>query len=80
MAGHIRNGMSARHITEALWHKSSYSGAVGNCVELAPVAGGGDVAVRNSRNPDGPALIYTWHQMAAFVTSVKGGEFDGDLN
>lgn len=76
MAGHIRNGVSAQRLIGAVWRKSAHSGAVGNCVELAPI-GNGDVAVRNSRDPLGPALIYTWDEMAAFFTSVRDGEFDG---
>lgn len=76
MARHIRNGVSAQRLVGAVWRKSKHSGAVGNCVELAPV-GDGDVAVRNSRNPHGPALVYTWDEMAAFFTSIRGGEFDG---
>jgi hypothetical protein len=76
MAGHIGNGVSAQRLTGAIWRKSRHSGAIGNCVELGPI-GRGDVAVRNSRDPHGPALIYTWDEMAAFFTGVKDGEFDG---
>lgn len=79
MAAHIRNGVSARLLTGARWRKSSHSGAVGNCVELAPIDGG-DIAVRNSRDPHGPALIYTSDEMAIFVTAAKEGEFDGALD
>jgi hypothetical protein len=71
----IRNGMSARQLSGATWRKSERSGAVGNCVEVAPL-GGGVVAVRNSRYPDGPALIYTRDEIAAFLFGAKDGEFD----
>ena len=37
---------------------------------------GGEIAVRNSRNPTGPALIYTRAEIAAFLTGAKNGEFD----
>jgi hypothetical protein len=47
----------------------------GACVEIAGLPGGG-VAVRNSRDPDGPALVYTRAEMAAFVAGVRNGEFD----
>lgn len=79
MSGHIRSGVSAQRLVGAAWRKSRRSGAVGNCVELAPISGGG-VAVRNSRDPHGPALIYTRDEMAAFFAGVKDGEFDAILD
>ncbi|HEX3787734.1 MAG TPA: DUF397 domain-containing protein [Pseudonocardiaceae bacterium] len=75
MATEIRNGMPADRLTGALWRKSMRSGALGNCVELAPLVGG-DVAMRNSRFPTGPALIYTRDEISAFMAGVKDGEFD----
>lgn len=57
------------------WRKSSASNPTGNCVELAALADGG-VAVRNSRHPDGPALVYTRAEIAAFLLGVRAGEFD----
>lgn len=65
------------HLTtfELRWRKSTASNPSGNCVELAVLAGG-DVAVRNSRHPDGPTIIYTRAEMAAFFTGVRDGEFD----
>jgi hypothetical protein len=55
--------------------KSRHSNAEGNCVEVASLAEGG-VALRNSRDPDGPALIYTSAEVAAFLAGAKEGEFD----
>jgi hypothetical protein len=37
---------------------------------------GGEIAVRNSRYPSGPALIYTRAEVEAFMIGVKNGEFD----
>lgn len=75
MANEIHNGMSADDLTGVQWHKSRYSGAVGNCVEVASLDSG-EIAVRNSRFPSGPALVYTQEELAAFVAGAKDGEFD----
>ena len=70
----VRNGVQASSL-DACWKKSRHSNAEGNCVEVAALEGGG-VALRNSRDPDGPALVYTPAEVAAFVAGAKGGEFD----
>ena len=57
------------------WRKSRASNPRGDCVELARLAGGA-VAVRNSRDPHGPALVYTPAEIAAFLEGAKAGEFD----
>jgi hypothetical protein len=57
------------------WIKSSYSGPTGgNCVEVAFLADG-DVAMRNSRDPGGPALIFTMAEWDAFLAGARDGEF-----
>lgn len=71
-AGAAGNGIQAS-LLDASWHKSSFSGPNGDCVEAAELPGG--VAVRNSRFPDGPALLFTESEWDAFVRGVKGGEF-----
>jgi hypothetical protein len=71
----IRNGMTATALTGVKWQKSSGSGPTGgNCVEVAALAGG-DVAVRNSRDLDGPALIFTRDEWEAFSDGLAAGEF-----
>ncbi|HUY48672.1 MAG TPA: DUF397 domain-containing protein [Streptosporangiaceae bacterium] len=63
-------------LTYAEWRKASYStGNGGNCVEVAQNLPG-SVAVRDSKNPDGPALVFRTEQWTAFADSVKSGEFD----
>ena len=57
------------------WRKSARSSAQGNCVELAQLPGQG-VAVRNSRDPGGPALLFTDAELEAFLGGVKDGDFD----
>ena len=69
------NGVSAAELVDVTWQKSRYSSAQGNCVELATLPTG-DIAVRNSRHPSGPALIYTRAEIAALIQGMKDGEFD----
>ncbi|MCZ7457035.1 DUF397 domain-containing protein [Streptomyces sp. WMMC940] len=69
------NGMPAGELSPVVWIKSSHSNATGNCVELAALPDG-QVAVRNSRDPQGPALVYTRDEVEAFVAGARGGEFD----
>jgi hypothetical protein len=52
-----------------------HSGQLGNCVETASLDSG-EVSVRNSRYPNGPALIFSREEMAAFLASAKDGAFD----
>ncbi|MFB7911693.1 DUF397 domain-containing protein [Kitasatospora sp. NPDC056076] len=72
---HAHNGMAAADLTGVVWQKSRHSNSQGNCVEFAALPGG-DVAMRNSRFPDGPALIYTRAEIAALLLGAKDGEFD----
>lgn len=69
------NGMPASGLSGAAWRKSSASNSQGACVELAKL-GGGEFAVRNSRHPEGPVLIYTRAEIAALIQGAKAGEFD----
>jgi Domain of unknown function (DUF397) len=72
----LMNGISARLLGEGVqWRKSTASNPSGNCVEAAALADG-SVALRNSRDPAGPALVYTRAEVAAFLAGVKNGEFD----
>ncbi len=59
----------------ARWFKSSRSGGGKECVEAA-FLDGGHVGVRDSKNPTGPALIFTPSEWDAFTASVKNGEFN----
>jgi hypothetical protein len=75
----VVNGVSAGSIDGAHWRKSRSSGGNGNCVEVARLSGG-QVAMRNSRFPDGPVLVYTREEITAFLKGVKDGEFDFTLS
>ncbi|MEV7862950.1 DUF397 domain-containing protein [Streptomyces hirsutus] len=73
------NGVSAGLAEGVHWRKSRRSGGNGNCVEVARLSSG-HVAMRNSRFPDGPVLVYTREEVAAFLGGVKDGEFDFTLS
>jgi len=63
-------------LSSAEWRKSTKSqGGSANCVEVARNLPGA-IAVRDSKNRTGPALIFTPDEWAAFIGGVKGGEFD----
>ena len=63
-------------LSVAAWKKSSHSGANGgNCVEVASNLPG-VIAVRDSKNPDGPKLLFTPAEWQAFISGVRDGEFD----
>jgi Domain of unknown function (DUF397) len=56
------------------WRKAQRSVGNGACVELAPLEG--MVAMRDSKDPDGPVLVYTPAEWRAFLHGAKAGEFD----
>lgn len=70
------NGTPVTELPPLRWQKSRRSNPSGNCVELAPLPGGAGIALRNSRHPDGPALVYTMEEIAAFVLGARDGDFD----
>lgn len=57
-----------------IWVKAEYSGANGQCVEIASTAG--KVAIRDSKDPGGPILVYTPAEFKAFLHGARNGEFD----
>ncbi|MDQ2877244.1 MAG: DUF397 domain-containing protein [Actinomycetota bacterium] len=62
-------------LTGAQWRKSTRSnGNGGNCVEVAANLPG-VIAVRDSKDPQGPALTFTPDEWAAFTAGVAVGEF-----
>ncbi|MEU3569253.1 DUF397 domain-containing protein [Kitasatospora sp. NPDC036755] len=61
-------------LTGASWSKSSYSNNGGTCIEVAP-GFPGLMPVRDSKDPQGPALVFPAEAWASFVTAVRCGEF-----
>jgi Domain of unknown function (DUF397) len=64
------NCVEAAALDGATWHKSSHSGANGNCVEAARHTPG-VVAVRDSKDPAGPALAFSPHAWQAFTARIR---------
>lgn len=67
-------GMEVVDLSHAGWFKSSRSNNGGNCVEAAFLDDA--VAVRDSKNQSGPALVFAGNEWKAFVAGAKDGEFD----
>jgi Domain of unknown function (DUF397) len=77
-----KKGNRDMDLTGAVWRRPARGGAEdGSCIEVAVVAGskeGSDhvIAMRDGRNPGGPALIFTPEEWRAFTAGVMDGEFD----
>jgi hypothetical protein len=82
--------MRSPELSTAEWRKSSYSGANGSCVEVAPLPGavagsavtdatgeaGARIGVRDSKDRGGPALVFSARQWRSFAAGIKAGQFD----
>ncbi|MET8871785.1 DUF397 domain-containing protein [Nocardia sp. NPDC004604] len=62
-------------LPEAKWFKSSHSSGNDTCVEIAHLDGG-MVGVRDSKNPTGPALVFTPSEWDAFTAGIQDGKFN----
>ena len=60
-------------LPELLFTKSRHCNT-GTCVEVAPLTTG-EVAVRDSKNPNNPPLIFTRDEWTDFLKAVKEGDF-----
>ena len=68
-----QNGIRVALLPPVQWVKSSYS-AQGSCVELTALPDG-TIAMRNSRDPQGVALVFSRAEVEAFVQGAIAGEF-----
>lgn len=71
----IYNGMPATELGTEGWHRPWSGGNGGSCVEAMKLHDG-RVAIRQSTDPDGPALIYTLHEIQTFIQGAKAGDAD----
>ncbi|HEY4850964.1 MAG TPA: DUF397 domain-containing protein [Streptosporangiaceae bacterium] len=63
-------------LSRAEWRKASYSSSNGGtCVEVARNLPG-VVAVRDSKDPEGPVLAFSFAEWRAFAAGLKAGQFD----
>jgi Domain of unknown function (DUF397) len=69
------NGMQATGLGDVDWRKSARSNSSGNCVQLAQLDGG-QVGMRDSKDPTGPALIFTGAETAEWLRDLKSGKHD----
>ncbi|MET8982580.1 DUF397 domain-containing protein [Streptomyces sp. NPDC004539] len=63
--------IKASSLAGVAWIKSSYSNGGGNCVEAAPLPA--TIALRDSKNPDGPALLVPGAAFRSFLAGVREG-------
>jgi Domain of unknown function (DUF397) len=78
-AGHgVYNGMPAGELTGVQWRRAGGTDGADAGVELAKLPDG-QIAVRNSADPDGPALIYTRVEIEALIGGAQDGDFDALL-
>jgi hypothetical protein len=76
----VYNGMPAGELGELDWRLAvGRGGQAGSGVELAKLPDG-QIAVRNSAHPDGPALIYTRAEIEALIGGAQDGDFDALLS
>jgi len=74
--GGVYNGMPAGNLPDVQWRQAG--GGDGSGVEMAKLPDG-QIAVRNSTDPDGPALIYTRAEIEALIGGAQDGDFDALL-
>ena len=63
--------MTIPDLSRARWRRSRYSGSNGNCVETAGAGQG--IAVRDSKDPEGPRLVFKASAWRIFAATLKGG-------
>lgn len=67
---------SSATLFDVEWRRSSHSTAANNCVEAGTTAAG-QFAVRDSKDPQGPALLFPKEAWQDFLRAVGTGELPG---
>lgn len=73
--------MHASDLSRATWRKSSYSnGTGGSCLEITMLNASASssrhsIAVRDSKDPNGPVLAFTTAEWGGLTSRIKAGEF-----
>ncbi|MEU1043155.1 DUF397 domain-containing protein [Streptomyces sp. NPDC005551] len=73
--GPVRSGVTATELGTEGWLKPWSGTNGGSCVE-AKLLADGSVALRQSTDPQGPALVYSRAEMVSFLAGVKAGQAD----
>ncbi|GAB2941084.1 MULTISPECIES: DUF397 domain-containing protein [Streptomyces] len=71
----VHSGMPAPELGAEGWHKPWSGTNGGSCVEAKRLPDG-SVAFRQSKDPGGPALVYSRDEIVAFLEGAKAGEAD----
>ncbi len=66
--------LSASERESLVWLKAHGSTANGQCIEIASASR--NIAIRDSKDPEGPILVYTAAEFRAFLDGARNGEFD----
>ncbi|MGA8460639.1 MAG: DUF397 domain-containing protein [Streptosporangiaceae bacterium] len=61
-------------LRRAEWRTTTFSGGNGSCVEVASNLPG-IIAVRDSKDRQGPALVFTPDEWTAFLAGIRADEF-----
>lgn len=79
MTTDARTPLITRDLVNADWSKSSYSSNGTNCVEVADLSTSayGGIAIRDSKDPNGPALLVSADGWASFITAMADGKLPG---
>jgi hypothetical protein len=66
----VSSGPLPMRLRAAKWRKSRHSNPSGDCVEMARLPGE-QVAVRDSRRPEGPVLLFTYAAWETFLRNLR---------
>lgn len=64
----------SNYFSDEDFRTSSFTATGTSCVAVA--MGDGLIGVRDSKNPDGPVLLFNDKEWQAFLNGVKAGEFE----